>query len=262
MTAAPSKYDGIGRDYGATRRADPRIVNELAALLKLKVGQRIADVGAGTGTYARALAARGAQVIAVEPSAVMQGQAEPHPGVRWVNGSAEQLPLPDGSVDAVIVVLSIQHFSDLPRSFTEMQRVCRGGPIVVFTFDPWLHGDFWLYDYFPRLRQDARKFYPSSERVKDLLQGMGPRAIDITEYALPSDTNDKFAAAGWARPELYLDARVRQNMSPFRSLPADELANGLSRLEADLANGAWTTQFGHLREAGELAVGYVFVRAA
>jgi ubiquinone/menaquinone biosynthesis C-methylase UbiE len=70
----------------------------------------VVDVGAGTGNYAAALAGRGYQVVAVEPSATMRDQAENVPGVRWVDAMAEQLSLPNGCAGGVVCVLALHHF--------------------------------------------------------------------------------------------------------------------------------------------------------
>ena len=52
-------YDTIGKDYNQNRRADGRLVDRIAGLLDLPAGAVIADIGAGTGNYAAALADRG-----------------------------------------------------------------------------------------------------------------------------------------------------------------------------------------------------------
>ena len=58
------------------------------------------DVGAGTGKLTRQLVPTGAHVIAVEPLPEMRGQLEAAvPGVEVLAGSAEEMPLPDGSAD-------------------------------------------------------------------------------------------------------------------------------------------------------------------
>src|SRR3954464_12106154 len=66
-------------------------------------GPRVLDLGAGTGKLAATLVELGAEVIAVEPDPAML--AELHrtlPTVRALPGSAEAVPLPDASVDAVL----------------------------------------------------------------------------------------------------------------------------------------------------------------
>ena len=64
---------------------------------------RVADVGAGTGKLTRALVERGAEVAAVDPDPEMlAGLRAAVPGIPTFVGTAEDLPLPDASVDAVV----------------------------------------------------------------------------------------------------------------------------------------------------------------
>src|ERR1700683_4362639 len=64
---------------------------------------RVVDLGAGTGILTGALARLGTDVIAVEPDQAMLAELRRQlPAVRAVEGSAEALPLPDHSVDAVL----------------------------------------------------------------------------------------------------------------------------------------------------------------
>ncbi len=254
-------YDRIGSSYASTRAADPRIVDTLEALLALPSGSVIADLGAGTGTYTYALASRGLQLIAVEPSAVMRDQAVPHPRVQWKQGSAEAIPLPDGSVDGVLSTLAVHHFHDLSRAMEEIVRVCRGGPVVFFTFDPSLHPEFWLYEYFPFLRESALRHYPPAERIGEALRACGCHSVSVMEFPLSRHPKDRFAAAGWAEPEIYLDPGVRANMSPFRLMPENLTEDGALRLRRDLDSGVWEAKYGHLKGLTELPVGYLFVRA-
>lgn len=120
-------YDSIGQQYSTTRIPDSRIVNTLVNLLNLPKGNTIANLGAGTGSYSLALAARGFSVCAIEPSLVMQTQALEHPDIKWITGCAEAIPLPDRSVDGLISVLAIHHFSDLEKAICEMHRVVKSG---------------------------------------------------------------------------------------------------------------------------------------
>ncbi len=66
-------------------------------------GPRVLDLGAGTGKLTTALIARGVEVIAVEPDPAMLSELRHAlPDVRAIRGSAEAIPLPDASVDAVL----------------------------------------------------------------------------------------------------------------------------------------------------------------
>jgi len=83
----------------------------------------VLDVGAGTGKLTRQLLDRGLDVVAVEPSGGMRDQLERAvPGVTVHPGSAEAIPLPDGSVDAVLVAQA-WHWVDLGRAVPEVARV-------------------------------------------------------------------------------------------------------------------------------------------
>jgi SAM-dependent methyltransferase len=85
------------------------------------------DVAAGTGLFTRALARRVAKVVAVEPDPRMRevlGRRSPE--VQVVDGTGEQIPLPDSSADALFVA-SAWHWLDPQRAVAEAARVLRDG---------------------------------------------------------------------------------------------------------------------------------------
>jgi ubiquinone/menaquinone biosynthesis C-methylase UbiE len=112
-------YDKIGKNYAQTRKSDPRIVEKLLEILTSSPVFNIADIGAGTGSYALALAEFGYSVFAIEPSVTMRNQAISHPAIEWLDGSAENLPLADRSVEAVIIMLAFHHFLDYLQALRE-----------------------------------------------------------------------------------------------------------------------------------------------
>ena len=79
----------------------------------LRPGAVVLDMGAGTGVYSELLAeALGASVIAVEPSDRMREVAKrehPHARVRYLAGSAEEVPADDASCDAALLSNVIHH---------------------------------------------------------------------------------------------------------------------------------------------------------
>ena len=88
---------------------------------------RVADVGAGTGKLTRQLRDRGVAVIAVEPLREMREQLRRAvPGVAVLAGTAEQLPLAGGSVDAVVFGQA-WHWVDPARAVPEAARVLAPG---------------------------------------------------------------------------------------------------------------------------------------
>ena len=92
---------------------------------------RVLDLGAGTGKLTATLAGLPAEVTAVEPDPDMLAELRRNlSSVRSLPGSAEEIPLPDGSVDAVLVAQAM-HWFDLDRALPEIARVlARGGVLA------------------------------------------------------------------------------------------------------------------------------------
>jgi SAM-dependent methyltransferase len=89
--------------------------------------RRVLDVGAGTGKLTRLLVARGLDVVAVEPTDGMRAElTRVLPGTRALAGSAEQIPLADGAVDAVLFAQA-WHWADPVRAVPEVARVLSPG---------------------------------------------------------------------------------------------------------------------------------------
>jgi SAM-dependent methyltransferase len=87
----------------------------------------VLDLGAGTGKLTRQLTGRGLDVTAVEPSEGMREKLrQAVPGIRALEGAGERIPLPDRSVDAVLVAQA-WHWVDPARAVPEVARVLRPG---------------------------------------------------------------------------------------------------------------------------------------
>jgi SAM-dependent methyltransferase len=86
-------------------------------------GSRVLDLGAGTGKLTATLVSLGADVVAVEPDPAMLTELRRAlPTVRAVPGSAEAIPLPDASVDAVLAG-NAMHWFDMNVAGPEIARV-------------------------------------------------------------------------------------------------------------------------------------------
>ena len=247
-------YNSIGTGYNHTRQPDPRIVEQLISLLDLPPGSTIADVGAGTGNYSNAIADWEYRVIAIEPSQVMQNQRTSHNRVSWLTAAAEQIPLPDNAVDGVLVMLALHHFTNLDRGIEEIARITKG-KIVVFTFEPDKIPQFWLTDYFPYFLRDTSFSIGTQELAKSISLTTRQK-VNIVPFLLPADLSDLFAASGWCKPEIYLDARVRSGISTFAKMPSDEVNLGLKRLATEIDNGVWLQKYGHLLKLKNYDAGY------
>jgi SAM-dependent methyltransferase len=121
---------GFSREAAAYGRGRPEYPGALggwlSGTLQLAPGRTVADVGAGTGKFTRLVAATGARTIAVEPVAAMRAQLESLPGVQAVEGTAQALPLPDGSLDAIVCAQAFHWFAHA-EVLDEFARVLRPG---------------------------------------------------------------------------------------------------------------------------------------
>jgi SAM-dependent methyltransferase len=255
------KYDQIGKTYNQTRMPDPRITDRLTALLTQPVGATILDIGAGTGNYSYELAAKGYQVIAVEPSETMRAQAKQHERLVWTAGFAEELPLDDDSADGIVCTLATHHFRDLALSFQEMARVVKkDGKIVIFTADPRIClEECWIADYFREIVEDSCLAQPDLEQLRQMMEENTGRSIGLHSFPLPSDLKDKFFFNGWRTPDAYLDETYRAGISSLAGAPTELVAQNVEQLREDLASGKWHERYGHVLELSEYDCGYFFL---
>jgi SAM-dependent methyltransferase len=119
-------YDRVRPSY------PPQVLPLLFANL---AGNRVADVGAGTGKLTAVLASAGWDVDAVEPDPDMRAiLAARLPGIRVHAGRGEALPLPDGSVD-VVIYGQAWHWVDDVAGAHEAARVLRPGGVLAMLWN-------------------------------------------------------------------------------------------------------------------------------
>jgi ubiquinone/menaquinone biosynthesis C-methylase UbiE len=117
--------------------------NALLHVAKLEPGELVLDVACGTGVVTRAAAERvapGGAVAGLDMNPAMLATARAavrDPSVEWHEAKAEEIPLPDGSFDAVLCSLGLQFFPDREAAAKEMRRVLKpGGRVAVATVAP------------------------------------------------------------------------------------------------------------------------------
>jgi SAM-dependent methyltransferase len=115
-----------------------RLAPAFADFAGVTAGQRVADVGCGTGVLSEELARRvGADHVAgADPSPMLQAAVERVPGAEFQQATAERLPWPDDSFDAALAQLVVHFMDDPAKGAGEMARVTRtGGVVAACTWD-------------------------------------------------------------------------------------------------------------------------------
>ena len=112
----------LGLDAGWRRRA----VRDL----HLQAGERVVDLGCGTGDLCRTLARAGFRAVGVDMAAGMLARA--NTSAPLVRADALQLPLRDASVDGAISGFALRNVVDIAACFAEAARVIRSGGRAVF----------------------------------------------------------------------------------------------------------------------------------
>jgi SAM-dependent methyltransferase len=147
---SPSRAQSFGADAAAYAEHRPGYPDAaIDWVLPSAVGGRLLDLAAGTGKLTAALLGRG-EVIAVEPDSAMLGELRRRfPGVAAMAGTAESIPLPAASVDAVLIGQA-WHWFDTERALPELARVLRPGGVLAALWNAedagveWVAGLHWV----------------------------------------------------------------------------------------------------------------------
>jgi SAM-dependent methyltransferase len=114
---------------------------QLVKRARVRAGQRVLDVGCGTGVVALTAALRGADVVGLDLTPELLERARENArtvnvDVEWIEGDAEALPFPDNSFDTVLSQFG-HIFAPRPDVATaEMLRVLKSGGTIAFSTWP------------------------------------------------------------------------------------------------------------------------------
>lgn len=163
----------------------------------------VLDVGAGTGKYTERLVARGWRVSAIDPSTDMLAQLRAKlPDVQAITGTAEEIGLPDQSMD-LAVVAQAWHWCEPLAASTELGRVLRPGATLGLVWNqidvriPWVHrlsrimhaGDVHKPDFRPHVGPefDGLKAHESTWGQRTTPEGLLELAKSRSYYLNASD---------------------------------------------------------------------------
>jgi ubiquinone/menaquinone biosynthesis C-methylase UbiE len=227
-------YNGrLSSVYAAGRRMTVDEVRRWTAAIQAYLPEErpltILDLGSGTGRLTPGLADEfGGPVYGVEPSDRMREIAEStaaHPKVTYRSGRAEEIPLPEASVDGVLMFLSFHHFRDQSQALQEVRRVLKPGGVAFLRsqFADLMPELFW-YDYFPSAREVDAAMYRTLDECKELAEAAGLRPGEAPVWVSTEPPR--------TLRESYERLNVRA-LSTFEHLPEAEIEHGFTRMAAD-----------------------------
>ena len=168
--------DVLAAQIAAYARGRPDYPIEIESWLRdelgISAGEVAVDLGSGTGKFLPRLLATCAKVIAIEPLAQMRSALIAiHPGVDAREGRAQAIPLPDGSVDAVICAQCFHLFATI-EALEEIRRVLKPGGVLGLVWNirdatvPWVASIIGImapYDHgnIPFEAQEWKKLFPA-----------------------------------------------------------------------------------------------------
>lgn len=175
--------------------------------------KRVLDLGAGTGKLTSVLLDLGLDVVAVEPSEQMRARIPARAEV--LEGTAEAIPLPDGSVDAVLVGQAF-HWFDPEPALAEMARVLRPGGTVGLLWNVMDDSTAWV------------KEVTALFGAEDLVSHMDGRPPFDGNGALGEPVHDEFENGQSLDRDLLVD--LVASRSVLTSLPEEERLEVLAQV--------------------------------
>jgi len=118
---------------GATKR-----IQVMSQHIDIRPSDILLDIGGNTGKITQAYSNNCKEVVVLEPKRNVIEYGRSHrPNIKFVEGGAESIPLPDEYFDKVVASASFHHFSDQDKALEEMKRVLKpDGKIIIVEIDP------------------------------------------------------------------------------------------------------------------------------
>jgi ubiquinone/menaquinone biosynthesis C-methylase UbiE len=228
-------YDRIAAEYDRHRHGGGPYLDRLAALARQCGGNRVLEVGSGTGNNSRLFQAMcPCRFFALESSRGMLEQARGK-GVQagWVRGAAPDFPFADGSFDFLFATYVLHHIRDIDRLFRECLRVLSSGCAAFVTAPQSFILRHPMNTYFTSFAAiDLARFQPI-EQVTASLRAAGFDEVNQEHFVFEPRPVDA----------AYVARVAGKFISTYDLIPSEEFLAGLARLRADVAaRGALETR--------------------
>ncbi len=188
---------------------------------RIQAGERILDLGAGTGRFSYLASALG-PTVAVDRSPEMLSKARGKGPFAMVRGDAHALPFRPDAFDVALMVMVIHQLGDPSRALRELARVSHR--VVIATADMARRAPDILDEAFPSLMLIDRARFPRIEEITAALPAAGfPHVwVDHRPYVRTGTV------------VAQLDRVRRKYISTLDLLPPGEFERGLAFLESEL----------------------------
>lgn len=212
-------------DYGNYRAGFPDgLYDRLTPFGIGMSGQKVLDLGTGTGTLGRGFARRGCTVTGLDPSAQLLEEAkrldrEVGLGTNYIVANAEDTGLPDEAFD-VVGAGQCWHWFDRPKAAAEIRRVLIPGGILVLAHFDWIPlpgnvveaSEKLIKSHNPEWRFDGMTGVHAYELADVATAGFG----DIETFSF--DIAVSYSHEAWR-------GRIRASAGVGASLPPDSVAH-------------------------------------
>lgn len=171
-------YDRLGDQYDRNWAYSPQFVrwmtNNIRDRLNLRAGDRVADVGCGTGLYAKGLAEQTDRVQCIDPSPTMLAQLPECSALHPIQASAEdvaagRVALPYDQLDAVLIKEAIHHVRDRATVLGGLARLLAPqGRLLVVMLPTHIE-----YPLFSAALELFERLQPDPEAIADAMRAAG-----------------------------------------------------------------------------------------
>jgi ubiquinone/menaquinone biosynthesis C-methylase UbiE len=221
---ARSHYERLADDYNDNWVYSPEFIEwmsrQILDRLAVRPGERVADIGCGTGLYSTALARRAGQVLCIDPSAGMLEQLPKAEALIPIQASAESIAsgdvaLPYDRLDVILMKEAIHHVHDRSAVLDGLARILApGGRLLVVMLPTRIE-----YPLFKAALDLFEQVQPDPEQVAMTMQAKGLHVgIEYESFALSFDK---------AR---YISMVQSRYMSLLSSFDDAQLAQGIAEI--------------------------------